>query len=193
MTNSKMIFAIISSAIFIAVVFVISGASYYNREVNLRTLHGAQEDVNRIIFEKFQKTIVEKAGVVQASVEAQKELFSMIMGSKSGKGEALVKFVQEHNPNPDQALTETSQQFRDIMVSIEGLRGEFSNAQIKSRDIEREHAGLINGFWSRKMLVLFGANIEPLKTRIITSTDTEDVFATGKDDTPIDPFNKLKK
>lgn len=192
--SARTTLTVFMSITMLVVIFLVSGSNYYNQEVNLRTLHEAQEDVNKIIFEKFQKTIVEKAGVVQASVDAQKELFKMIMDSKSGKeGGTLAKFIQEHNPNPDQALTETSQQFKDIMISIEGLRQEFSNAQERSRDIEREHKRLISGFWTSKILPIFGANMEPLKTQIITSTNTENVFTTGRDDNPIDPFNKLKK
>jgi len=173
--------------------FVGCGISVYNSEVSLREDHNAQEDVNRIVFEKFQKIVVEKAGVVKASVEAQKELFGLIMNSKSGGGGSLMNFIHEHNPNPDAALTETSKQFRDIMVSIEGLREEFARAQKRSREIEANHTKLLKSFVSSQMVSLFGGDMTPLETQIITSTRTEEVFTTGIDDQSLDPFNTLEK
>lgn len=158
--------------------FIGCGTSYYNTEVSLRNAHEANEDANRVVYNKFVNILQEKAGVMNASVDAQKELFETIMNSKSGQGGgALVKFIHEHNPNPDAALTETSRQFTMIMNEISGLREEFARIQKKSLQIEKDHKDLVNGFFSGKMLFVFGGDRTPLETNIVTGTETEEAFS----------------
>jgi hypothetical protein len=188
-------------AIFLVVAAVLSGGAYYlygvscfNSEVALRNEHKAQGDVNQVVYDKFHKTITEQAGVVMASQDSIKELFKIIMDSKSGKAGAgkLVSFIREHNPNPDKALVENGLKFTKLMASIAGLREEFARAQKRSLEIERNHNDLIKGYWSRKMIINFGGDVTPLETQLVTSERTEGAFATGKDEA-LDPFGKNKK
>lgn len=175
------------------IAFVGCGVYYYNEEVGLRTAHEANEDANKIVYNKFVNVISEKAGVVNASVDAQKELFAIIMNSKKGTTGTLLNFIHQHNPNPDQALTETSAMFRDLMASIEGLREEFAKVQKKSRDIEREHTNLIGSFFPKNIfLPMFGANTEPLETQIVVGPETDDAF-NGGGDKGINTRDLLKK
>jgi hypothetical protein len=187
-------------ALFIAFAAALAYGAYYlyavgcfNREVALRNEHKAQGDVNQVVYDKFHKTITEQAGVVMASQTSIKELFKIIMESKSGKASgSLVNFVREHNPNPDRSLLENGQKFTKLMASIAGLREEFARAQKRSLDIEREHNNLIKGYWSRSAIVKFGGDVTPLETQLVTSDRTEGAFATGKDEA-LDPFGKNKK
>lgn len=185
--------ALAAVALLISAVFV--GAYYYNREVDLREAHKAQEDISMAQFDKFKKTVMEKAGVTKASTETQKELFEIIMNSKSKSDEkgALVSFVHEHNPNPDGALESINQQYNDLSVAIEGMRDQFYRAQMKSRDIEREHAKLVRGFFAGTFISMVGGDTTPLDTNIITSTATDEVFESGKDDEILDPFGTMEK
>ncbi|MDP6442821.1 MAG: hypothetical protein QF805_03420 [Pirellulaceae bacterium] len=181
-TGFKILIACIVLIVIPAVSFVGCGTSVYNQEVQLRNLHEANEDANKVVYNKFQKVIQEKAGVVNASVDAQERLFALIMNSKSGQGGGhLMKFIHENNPNPDQALTETSKQFKDIMVSIEGLRTEFEKVQKRSLDIERQHKDILGGFWSSKLLAAFGGDSTKLETQIVVGPETTDAFETGQD------------
>ncbi len=158
------------------------GISCYNEEVQLRNEHEANEKANQVVYTKFTRTVIEKCGVQNASVQAQKDLFAIVMNSKSGVSGALANFISQHNPNPDVALSETGAGFRSIMASIEGLREEFARVQKRSLAIEQTHKDLLGGYISGGMVRRFGGNMEPLVTQIIKSPEATRAFATGVDE-----------
>lgn len=176
------ILSVVGCSLLCFIMFFGVGISTYNSEVSLRNQHEAIQKNNQVLFSKFVSIVTEKAGVVVANKEAQKELFNVIMSSKTGNtGGVLAQFIQQHNPNPDQALVETSKQFADLSSSIEGLRNEFASGQTIALQVEKDHNDLLKGFVSSKVLTLFGGNKTPLKTQLVVTSDTSEAFSTGVD------------
>lgn len=178
MKTRDVVIGIAVAAAVVVVVLVAAATTSYNQQISLRNAHEANEDANQVVYTKFVNILQEQAGVVNASVEAQKELFALIMNSKSGQGGgAMIKFIREHNPNPDAALTETSKQFTSIMNEISGLREEFARAQKKSLQIEKDHKDLVQGFFSSRLIAMLGGDLAPLDTNIVTAPETAAAFS----------------
>ena len=168
------------------IVFVAGIPGVYDEAIQYRNLHEANEGANKVVYNKFLTVLTTKGKITTASVEAQQDLFATVMNSKQKSAGALLNFLHEHNPNPDQALTKTSELFKDMMASVEGLREEFARVQKKSLDIEREHKNLIQGFWTSMQLSWTSADMTPLETQIVTAPETEEAFSGQGGEKPID-------
>jgi hypothetical protein len=169
-------------ALVLVIVFMMY-ASTTNREVELRNQAGAQNKANEIIYDEVWKVLQQKAGILDKFAMDFREIYGTIMedryqGEKNGPGPTF-KWIQEHNPSF------TPEMYKDLSVAIEAYRGKFSRVQQKLVDIKREHDDLrmkIPSCW-------FVGKKPELEIIIVTSTKTDRVFSTGKED-DIELFNK---
>lgn len=147
--------------------------SYSNREVQLRNLASAQEKANQAIFDKVWKVISQKAQVTDKYSNDFKSIYTGLMSGRYSKNDKVAwQWIQEHNPQID------SKVYNSLMDTIEGLRTEFAQVQIKLTDIKREHDNLRTTYPAKWFI---GSRPE-LKITIVTSENTEKAFSTGKED-----------
>lgn len=147
--------------------------SYSNQEVTLRKHGEAKEKNNKIIFDKTWKIIQSQAKVADKYKDAFGEIYKNIMDARyDGKDNLLFNFVTESNPNFSTEL------YVKLANSIEAQRTEFAMNQTALVDIAREHELLLTKIPSKWFLM----GRKPMDIKIVTSTNTEKAFETGKED-----------
>jgi len=150
------------------------GMGYKNEEVSLRNQAVAQQEANKVVYDKVWKVISQKAQIADKYQGSFKEIYGSIMDSRY-QGEAkqapLFKFVAEHNPNFSTKL------YEDLSDAIESNGAEFARVQNRLIDIKREHDNLRMKFPSS---VFVGERPE-LKIDIVTSGKTKETFVTGEE------------
>lgn len=157
---------------FLIVGFVGMKYSYQNDEVELRNQAKAQQEANKIIYDKVWKVISQKAQITDKYEKAFKDIYVQIMDKRYADKNLLFKFVTEQNPNF------STEMYTQLSNAIEGNRAEFANVQMRLVDIKREHDNLRMKFPSS----IFVGDRPELDIQIVTSTKTENVFKSGKDD-----------
>lgn len=178
MKNSKKMTMLIIGGIVLLLTIILIGMywSYNNQEIALRKRAAAQEDNITAVHDKMWKTIQQSAGVAKEYAEQFDSIYKDIMsGRYAGNGiddGSLMRWIQESNPEFSAAL------YSELQVQIESLRGEFAENQRIMLDLVREHATLCEQFPSR----FFISDKSPIVYEVISSTRTQDVLVTRKDD-----------
>ena len=145
-----------------------------NKEIDLREDAIAQETICKAFYDKMWKIFSQQAQVSEKYKDSFKEIYIGIMEGRYSKGDgSLMKWIQESNPNFNDAL------YQKLMNNIEIQREGFFNEQSKLIDIKKQHDLLMKKFPSK---LFIDDDIKPLDIKIITSTKTEDVYKTGKED-----------
>lgn len=174
--SKKRIFQIVVGCLAIILIISYIGMkfSYQNKEIELRNEAKAQQESNKVIYDKVWKTIAQVAQVADKYESAFQKIYLKVMDARYSKesDQLLFKFVQEQNPN---LSTELYSQIND---AVSANRAEFANVQKRLIDIKREHDNvrmIFPGSWwlSDKPEIIL---------QIVTSTKTEQVFSTGKED-----------
>lgn len=166
------------------------GVGVSNDEKQIVNRMEAQKEVVDLYFDKMWKILKQKAGVAESSKEAFKDIYVGIMegrysgdtgpdgGSTEGMvglptgGAALMKWVQEQNPEFDQSV------FTDLQNSIETERNGFFVEQKKLTDMLRQQKDM-HDLFPRSMIV---GKRDLFEYTAITSTKTQEVSTTGKED-----------
>lgn len=154
--------------------------SYTNQYVRLKNSYEAQVSVDKAIYDEVWKVIKQQAGVSEKYAADFKNIYASIMDSryKEGSGQ-LMQWITESNPNFDPSL------YKNLMNTIESQRSKFTNNQKKMIAIHAEIKNIVMVFPGSLFL---GSKAIP-ELQLITSTQTEKVFDTGKDDN-VDLFSK---
>jgi hypothetical protein len=155
------------------VIGVIYWMSCVRNEVQLRNQISAQQDVNKASHDTMWKILKDKAGVTNEYKTAFADIYPKLMtGRYADRQKLLMQFVKESNPKFDTSL------YKDLMVSIEAERKTFLREQKKLRDLKLAHDTLLDQPPSSWFL----SGRTHVEVVIVTSTATEEVFETGKDD-----------
>ena len=172
-TNTIVSLIVAGIVLFFALILVSMKISYNNKEKTLRNLVEAQTQSNEANFDKMFKVIQQIAQTADASKEAFKEIYIPLMeGRYSGeKGNALMKWVTESNPNFDLSL------YKKLAEAIESNRDEFFNEQKKLIDYNLSHTNLIQTFPGS----FFCSNKEKIDIHLVTSAKTKEVFKSGEE------------
>jgi hypothetical protein len=162
------------SIIILIVMTIIWSISISNSEIKIRNRGLAQQKVCESYYDKLWKVISQKAQVAEKYKESFKEIYlPLIEGRyKNDKNGTFMKWITEHNPTFDASL------YKDLMASIEGERNGFFIEQSKLIDIDREHKTMRQTFPNS---VIIGSR-KDLEIKIITSSQTEKVYESCKED-----------
>lgn len=145
--------------------------SYSNSEIGLRNAVVAKQKANEAVFDKTWKTIKQITQCKDDYKESFKEVMVGMMDKRySGDRSALAKWVQESNIAPDPSI------FTKVMNAIESNRGEFLSNQVALLDLNREHTDIVTKFPGS----LLGRSI--IEVKIVTSSKTEEAFASGREE-----------
>jgi flagellar basal body-associated protein FliL len=166
-------------AVMLAVVFsvIAMGVSMYfsisNQEIGLRNQAKAQQDANKVVFDKTWKVVQQYAQVTDNYKDAFERIYVKIMDARyDGKDNVLMNWITESNPNFSTEL------YSKLMDEISANKAEFLRVQERLIDIKREHDNLRLKFPGS--LILSGR--PEIVIQLVTSTKTEEAFKTGKDD-----------
>jgi hypothetical protein len=142
----------------------------------------AQYDQNRNNYDNMWKKFREVASVPAQYVDAMKALWERTMTARYGEGgnKALFSFIQEQNPNLSPEV------YTQIQRTVEAGRNRFEADQQQLLDKKRQYEVVLNGTRSLFYNVWFGfPRVDLAKYDIVTSTKTEAVFDSKRDDDPI--------
>jgi len=178
MTNmsTKKIVALAASIVgVLAIVILFSmNISIENKEIDLRETTIAQNKKCEAYFDKMWKILKQKAQVTDEYKEAFTDIYPKLIEGRYSQGDgSLMKWIQESNPNFDASM------YKDLMKSIEIERTGFFNEQATLIDMQREHSVYLQKAPNRWFL---SDDLKPVEINIITSSNTEEVYSTGKED-----------
>lgn len=163
-----------------------AGGSYVigikNDEFKLAGAVMAQQKYCMTVLDRNRKTAQQKAGIAEAGSEKFKEIYMGIMDGryKVGSGQVF-QMIKESNPVFSMEL------YTDLSRAVEAMRNEYMAEQKKLIDMNREHHNLLGVFPGSLVLSFFGA--KEIDITIVTSTDVENIYKTGKEDN-VDLFPK---
>ena len=161
----------------VALWLVCSVIGISNKEVELRTTIETKQKDNKSEFDNMWKKISQVAQVTDAQKEAIKEIVVGYADARSqgrdGSG-SFINALHEAIPNID---TTTFNNLQNIVVSS---RDAFTFRQKELLDLSRAHTILLRRFPEGAILTWMGR--KTIDVTIVTSTKTEKVFETGKDD-----------
>lgn len=172
---------LILGSLFVGTILVFTVSMYFsynNQYTRLTNQYNAQMDVDRAFFDEMWKTVKQQTGVTEEYSNEFRKNYVAIMDARNYGGEAF-KWITESNPNFTPDL------YSKLMNTIEIKRAEFTNNQKKLISIYKEMADLKQVFPSS----LFLSSRELFTLKIVTSSQTEAVFETQKDDN-IELFKK---
>ena len=158
----------------VALLVLVMYASASNQEVAIRNQAEAiQLDLHNEL-DNTTKKISQTAQVTQAQMATIKEIIIGNAQARGKSGGSLATMVHESVPD----LAPTTPSFTNLQNIIAGARDRYAGNQKLLIDVKREHENLLSKIPSS----WFVGGRPHLKIVIVTSTRTEDAFATGVDD-----------
>ncbi|MBQ5736758.1 MAG: hypothetical protein IIV52_03495 [Alistipes sp.] len=157
----------------VVIILIAMYFTFNNKEVALRKEAEAQRGKIESVYDTMWKVLKQEAGVTEQYRKTFEEIYpKLIAGRYEKDGGQLLKMIQESNPAFDTRL------YDKLMQSIEVQRAYFATAQQRMLDILRERETLLESMpqcW-------FISNKTKIDYQVISSTVTQDVMATRRDD-----------
>lgn len=167
----------------LAIVYFSMSVSYKNQEVTIREAAKAKQETNKAGFDMAWKVINQTGQVAKQYKNDFQDVYTDIMDSRYQKNPnaasanvennaMLFSFMKEHNPEFSPDL------HKKVSNAIQAQRANFYHMQEELQALKQEHSTLIKTFPGS----FFLSSIEELDITIITSTKTEQIFESGKED-----------
>lgn len=157
----------------VVIILIAMYFTFNNKEVALRKEAEAQRGKIESVYDTMWKVLKQEAGVTEQYRKTFEEIYpKLIAGRYEKDGDQLLKMIQESNPAFDTRL------YDKLMQSIEVQRAYFATAQQRMLDILRERETLLESMpqcW-------FISNKTKIDYQVISSTVTQNVMATRRDD-----------
>lgn len=151
------------------------GVSVYNTHIDLKTKIEAQQKSNEANFDAMWKKINQVAQVSDKYKDGLKEvLLSYTSGRKKESDQLLMDWTKEAVPTFDSSI------YKQINNVIVGSRDDFYNNQKILIDLSRQHNQFIQKFPNNLFCGIL--NIKEIEIKVVTSSNTEKAFETGKED-----------
>ena len=180
---------LIGFGILTIVLCIVGGIFFYNvsidkEELQLRQTVMSQQQKCGAFYDKMWKVLQQQAGVAEEYKNSFKEVYSnIITGRYADKPQLLMQWVQEKNPQFDPSM------FQSLMRQISIEREGFLQEQNKLIELNQQHLLFINPVNQPTSWFLNATQQTPVGIMIVTSTKTEEVMKTGKDD-DVQLFNR---
>lgn len=151
------------------------GISVYNTNVDLSTKIEAKQKANEANFDIMWKKISQVSQVSDKYKDGLKEvLISYTAERKTESNQLLMNWIKEAVPQFDSSIYK---QINNIVVSS---RDDFYKNQAILIDLSREQQNFIKKFPNNVFCNILG--IKPTEIKIVTSTQTDKAFESGKED-----------
>jgi hypothetical protein len=194
-------FAVIGgSALLLVVIAGITAVSFNNNCIGQETGLEATWEDSQVQYDKFWKTVREQAQITDKYADDFKAIFlGSIEGRYEGKDPAA-QFLMESNPGLDSAM------YQQLARTVEAGRNDFARTQRTLVDKKRGYKKTLQQFPGSLMASSFGfprettgkyapprdadgdGTITVLDYETITSSKTQDVFQSGREDEALDVF-----
>jgi hypothetical protein len=178
--NTKQIFkiGIIATVILIGITFFANLVSFNNREIELRNAFEQKYQERTAFYDKMWKTLSQKSQITLKNDSSFRENVNIIMAGRKDAPQVFMKWITESNPNAN--YSEVSILYQDLSRAVEAQREGFFVQEKYMQDIVMQHSNLIGKFPNSFYNMFFGR--QKLIYKPITSTITDEVIKTGKDD-----------
>ena len=181
MKTSHILLAVGGVAVISILMLVFAVIGTFNSFSRVETKVVAIQTDNKNVLDNTRKSIREAGAVSAQEVEA---LEKIIVGYAEARGEGgnggdnnVVSIGMVKEAVPSITSIETLKRLQNIVVAG---RREWQAAQTKLIDVKREGDEMLAVFPSGPILRMFGK--KPIEITVVTSTETEGNFQTGKDD-----------
>lgn len=163
--------------IFIIVLFS-NFVSFSNTEIDLRNTFDQKIEERTSFYDKMYKVISQKSQIAVKNDESFRQNINIIMEGRKDAPQVFMKWITETNPNAN--YNEVSELYKDLSRSVEAQREGFFNQEKVIQDVVRQHKNHIQKFPNSFYNVFMGR--QALIYKPITSSITDEVMKTGKDD-----------
>ncbi len=161
------------------VVFLISTyASFNNQEVKLRTTFNMQMSNRTALFDKMWKIISQKAQITKAYDSSFLSIVKAAMDPRKDGANIMMKWVTESNPTLQAGTVQ--ELYKELGRTIESERNSFFEREETLSSIKQQHSLFLLSFPNNFYNIFMGR--QELEYKPITSSRTENVISTGKDD-----------
>ena len=163
--------------IFIVVLFS-NFVSFSNTEIDLRNTFDQKIEERTSFYDKMYKVIAQKSQIAVKNDESFRQNINIIMEGRKDAPQVFMKWITESNPNAN--YSEVSALYKDLSRSVEAQREGFFNEEKVIQDVVKQHKNHIQKFPNSFYNIFMGR--QALVYKPITSTRTDEVMKTGKDD-----------
>ena len=168
------IIGIVLALLVVGIGFFSMSIGYKNDEVKLRNLITSKQNMNVVDHDNTFKKISQGAQVTKKFAEDFDKVYSNIMDKryKGNVENAFFNVVKEHNPEFSNDL------YKELVKTINASRDDFTERQRELTAMGKQHNDLLTVFPGS----FFLSDIEPIEIQLVSSTHSQEVFKTGKDD-----------
>ncbi len=168
----------ISALVLFVVIFIGSTISFSNKEITLRNQFEQKFQERTTFYDKMWKTLSQKSQIAVKNDSSFRNNVNIIMSGRKDAQGIFMKWITESNPNAN--YSEVSILYQDLSRAVEAQREGFFVQEKYMQDIKMQHSNLIQKFPGSLYNVFFSR--QAINYTPITSTITDEVIRTGKDD-----------
>lgn len=170
--------SIIIGVVLLGIITFANFISFSNEEITLRNNFEQKYQERTAFYDKMWKTLSQKSQIALKNDSSFRQNVNIIMAGRKDAPQVFMKWITESNPNVN--YHEVSILYQDLSRAVEAQREGFFVEEKYMQDIVMQHTNLIqkfpgslyNWFYRRQKLIY----------KPITSTITDEVMKTGKDD-----------
>lgn len=150
--------------------------SYTNSDTRLRNKFAQKTTERTAFYDKMWKTFAQKAQIAVKNDSSFQRIVQIQMTGQADGQQVMMKWITQSNPTA--TFNQVSDMYKDLSRAIEAGRDEFFEQEKTLQDIKLQDDDLLLTFPG----TVFLAGRKPLEYKPITSTRTDNVMQTGKDD-----------
>lgn len=161
------------------IIFIIATyGSFNNKDVDLRTTFEMQMTNRTAQYDKVWKVITQKAQIAKAYDSSFIRAVNASMDARKDGANILMKWVQENNVMIQ--IGTVQELYKDLSRTIEAERNSFFEREQTLASIKQQHSKFLRSFPNNIYNLFMGR--KELEYKPITSSRTDEVIRTGKDD-----------
>jgi hypothetical protein len=160
-------------------VILVSGfISFSNSEIDYKNSFNQKFSERTSFYDKMWKTLNQKGQIALRNDSSFRQNVDIIMSGRKDAQGLFMKWVTETNPNAN--YSEVADLYKDLSRSVEAQREGFFQQERYLQDIVKQHSNLLEKWPGSFYNIFFGR--KKLEYKPITSTITDEVIKSGKDD-----------
>lgn len=160
------------------IIFIGNIIGFSNNEIELRNRFEQKISERTSFYDKMWKILKGKSEIALKNDSSFRQNINIIMEGRKDAPQVFFKWITETNPNAN--YSEVSALYKDLSRAVEAQREGFFVQERYLQDIKRQHSDLIKKFPGSFYNSFYGR--KEIEYKPITSTITDEVMKSGKDD-----------